>query len=59
MLDLCVVLERGQYQFNAQQIKTWIRPFNGVATKYLGHYMYWFNWCEKTVGLTVPKRAED
>ena len=29
------------------KIKTWIRPFNGVATKYLGHYMYWFNWCEK------------
>ena len=52
-----IQIERGQhkkgiYHINNinsmhSKIKTWIRPFNGVATKYLGHYMYWFNWCEK------------
>ena len=44
--------KKGIYHINNinsmhNKIKIWIRPFNGVATKYLGHYMYWFNWCEQ------------
>ena len=44
--------KKGLYHINNinsmhNKIKIWIRPFNGVATKYLGHYMYWFNWCEQ------------
>lgn len=28
------------------KLKKWIRGFNGVATKYLANYMYWFKWLE-------------
>jgi amino acid permease len=27
-------------------IKKWMNRFNGVATKYLANYMYWFKWLE-------------
>lgn len=30
------------------RLKTWIRRFNGVATKYLSNYMNWFRMLEKT-----------
>lgn len=26
------------------KLKRWIRTFNGVSTKYLSNYMYWFKW---------------
>lgn len=28
------------------RLKTWIRRFQGVATKYLDNYLYWFRWLE-------------
>lgn len=28
------------------KLKRWIRRFNGVATKYINNYMYWFKWLE-------------
>jgi len=28
------------------KFKSWIRPFNGVSTKYLSNYLYWFKWLQ-------------
>lgn len=28
------------------KLKKWMDSFNGVATKYLANYMYWFKWLE-------------
>lgn len=28
------------------RLKKWMDGFNGVATKYLANYMYWFKWIE-------------
>ncbi len=28
------------------KLKKWMNRFNGVATKYLSNYMYWFKWLE-------------
>lgn len=28
------------------RLKKWMNRFNGVATKYLNNYMYWFKWIE-------------
>ncbi len=28
------------------KLKKWIDRFNGVATKYISNYMYWFKWLE-------------
>ena len=28
------------------KLKKWMDNFNGVATKYLANYMYWFKWLE-------------
>jgi hypothetical protein len=28
------------------KLKKWMDRFNGVATKYLANYMYWFKWLE-------------
>ena len=28
------------------RLKKWMDNFNGVATKYLANYMYWFKWIE-------------
>ena len=30
-----------------QRLKQWIRRFKGVATKYLQHYLAWFNLIDK------------
>ena len=35
------------------RLKSWIREFNGVATKYLDNYLTWFRWCE------ITKREKD
>jgi len=26
--------------------KGWLRPFNGVSTKYLANYIHWFRWLQ-------------
>lgn len=31
------------------RIKKWMDSFNGVATKYLANYMYWFKWLKQKV----------
>jgi len=28
------------------KLKKWMNRFNGVATKYISNYMYWFKWIE-------------
>lgn len=28
------------------KFKKWIKPFNGVATKYLANYLHWFKWLQ-------------
>lgn len=41
------------------QLKSWINRFNGVATKYLSHYLSWFRFLEvikyRNDGATVSK----
>jgi endonuclease YncB( thermonuclease family) len=33
------------------QLKGWMKRFNGVATKYLNNYLYWFKWLTLRKGL--------
>jgi len=40
------------------RLKTWIRRFQGVATKYLDNYLYWFRWLEIDKHLTFEKQVE-
>lgn len=49
-----VQIERGKhkngvYHINAlhNKLKLWMKKRYGVATKYIGNYMYWFNWSER------------
>lgn len=40
---------KGSYHINHinalhSKLKKWVRRFNGVATKYLENYLYWFHW---------------
>ncbi|WP_027107573.1 IS1595 family transposase [Lacticigenium naphthae] len=40
------------------RLKTWIRRFQGVATKYLDNYLYWFRWLEIDKHLAFEKQVE-
>jgi len=40
------------------RLKTWIRRFQGVATKYLDNYLYWFRWLELDKHLSFEKQVE-
>lgn len=40
------------------RLKTRIRRFQGVATKYLDNYLYWFRWLEIDKHLTFEKQVE-
>lgn len=40
------------------RLKTWIRRFQGVATKYLDNYLYWFRWLEIDMRLSFEKQVE-
>ncbi|MRX72205.1 IS1595 family transposase [Bacillus lacus] len=40
------------------RLKTWIRRFQGVATKYLDNYLYWFRWLEIDKHLSFEKQVE-
>ena len=52
-----VQIERGKHKngvyhinhINAlhNKLKLWMKKRYGVATKYIGNYMYWFNWSER------------
>ncbi|MDR6999110.1 IS1595 family transposase [Neobacillus niacini] len=39
-------------------LKTWMRRFQGVATKFLDNYLYWFRWLELGKHLSLEKRVE-
>lgn len=28
------------------KLKKWMNRFNGIATKYISNYMYWFKWLQ-------------
>jgi hypothetical protein len=34
------------YQIRMYRLKRWIDRFNGVATKYLQHYLAWFRYLD-------------
>lgn len=63
-----VQIERGKHKKDIYHInninslhsrlKQWIKPFHGVATKYLTHYMYWFNWQERNKKIALQEKAE-
>ena len=40
------------------RLKKWMRRFNGVATKYLNHYLYWFRLLEQTKDLGERSRRK-
>ncbi|GGG15554.1 transposase [Paenibacillus albidus] len=40
------------------RLKTWLRRFQGVATKYLDNYLYWFRWLEIDKHLSFEKQVE-
>lgn len=40
------------------RLKTWIKRFQGVATKYLDNYLYWFRWLEIDKHLAFEKQVE-
>ncbi len=47
--------KKGVYHINHinsmhNKLKKWMKRRYGVATKYIGNYMYWFNWAEKCKG---------
>ena len=40
------------------RLKGWMERFQGVATKYLDNYLYWFRWLELGKNLAFKKRVE-
>lgn len=40
------------------RLKNWMDRFQGVATKYLDNYLYWFRWLELGKYLAFEKRVE-
>lgn len=50
-----------EQQFNSGQhllLKGWMERFQGVATKYLDNYLYWFRWLDTGKNLAFEKRVE-
>ncbi|MCD5415740.1 IS1595 family transposase [Candidatus Bipolaricaulota bacterium] len=37
------------------RLKTWIRRFNGVATKYLPNYLGWYRWLDNNTNAKTPQ----
>jgi len=37
------------------RFKTWLRPFNGVATKYLPNYLGWYRWLDANADALIPQ----
>jgi transposase-like protein len=37
------------------RLKTWLRRFNGVATKYLSNYLGWYRWLDKSTNNATPQ----
>lgn len=40
------------------RLKTWMKRFQGVATKYLDNYLYWFRWLELGKKFAFENRVE-
>ncbi|WP_130609101.1 IS1595 family transposase [Cohnella abietis] len=40
------------------RLKTWMERFQGVATKYLDNYLYWFRWLDIGKNLSFENRVE-
>lgn len=40
------------------RLKNWMERFQGVATKYLDNYLYWFRWLELSKNLAFENRVE-
>lgn len=41
-----------------KRLKKWMERFQGVATKYLDNYLYWFRWLDISKNLAFEKRVE-
>ena len=39
-----------------RRLKEWIQRFQGVATKYLDNYLYWFNFLQQSKKMTTKER---
>lgn len=39
------------------RLKKWLERFQGVATKYLDNYLYWFRWLEISKNLAFENRV--
>ena len=56
--------KKGIYHINHinaihNKLKLWMKSKYGVATKYLSNYMYWFNWGERTHGVSRYTKSKD
>lgn len=40
------------------RLKKWMERFQGVATKYLDNYLYWFHWLNLGKNLALEKQVE-
>lgn len=40
------------------RLKKWMERFQGVATKYLDNYLYWFRWLDLSKNLAFEKQVE-
>ena len=40
------------------RLKGWMERFQGVATKYLDNYLYWFRWLDLSKDLAFDKQVE-
>jgi len=39
-------------------LKAWLEQFQGVATKYIDDYLYWFRWLEIGKNLAFENQVE-
>lgn len=63
MNDKNSVLKKGIYHIQHvnnfhNRLKTWMDRFQGVVTKYLDNYLYWFRWLEIGKNLVFENRVE-
>lgn len=55
-------VKKGIYQIQHvnnfhNRLKTWMERFQGVATKYLDNYLYWFRWLELGKKIAFDERV--
>lgn len=55
--------KKGIYHINHvnslhNKLKLWMKKKYGVSTKYIGNYMYWFNWSERNSSISRSRQGK-